>query len=148
MGISAGRPSLKPMGSAFFSMDRKNSSGHRVFHPFPQRRRDASGSCVRTSFLVKVFLRNPIYRTEPAFCGLILGPSQPLQCCIMLFFHSFCPPGRSPPGWRPRGSRGLLCGLRRRKGPSARGWLASIALNIYSMCCCCCQKTSNFLGMI
>lgn len=28
------------------------------------------------------------------------------------------------------------------------GTVASLALNIYSMCCCCCQKTSNFLGMI
>ena len=28
------------------------------------------------------------------------------------------------------------------------GTVASLALNIYSMCCCCCQKTINFLGLI
>lgn len=119
--LSSGRPSLKPMGSAFFSMDRKNS-GHRAFHQFPQRRRDASRSCVRTCFLVKVFLRDPIYITETALC-LVLGSSQHLQSCVLLFFHPSSPPCRSLLGWRPCGSRGLLCGLRRGREPSAQGWL-------------------------
>lgn len=74
-------------------------------------------------FLVQVFLWNPICVTETASCGCYVSSSQHLQSCIFLFFHPFRSPCRSLHDRKPLGSRGLLCGLRRRRGPSAWGWL-------------------------
>lgn len=76
-----------------------------MFYQFPQRRRDASRSCVRTFFLVKVFLRDPIYITETAFC-LVLGSSQHLQSCILLFFTLSAHPAEAYTAGGPAVPRG------------------------------------------